>query len=161
METMTRPPTLICARVTRARRGAIAKLANYASTNLAQIGQRWHRFLLNRRWFANTAQLTPSELQRMTRDVGLDERDLHTRGCNHPGPTELMPQRLKLLGLDPDYIRHALPAPYRDFERVCSHCRSWRRCARDMTNEDVQSGMDSYCLNAATIDALTVEPANS
>ena len=72
-----------------------------------------------------------------------------------------MPQRLKLLGLDPVYIRHALPTPYRDMERVCSHCRSWRRCARDLTNEDVQPGMDSYCLNAATIDALTVDQADS
>ena len=46
--------------------------------SFAQVGARWRRFLFNRRAIANAAQLTPSELQRMARDVGLDERDLHT-----------------------------------------------------------------------------------
>ena len=138
----------------------MTKLANYASIILAQIGARWHRFLLNRRSIANTAQFTPRELQRMARDVGLDERDLHSPGCSHPGPSELLPQRLKQLRLDHAFIRHALPATYRDLERVCFHCGSWKRCARDLANEDVQSGMDSYCLNAATIDALAVEQAS-
>ena len=110
---------------------------------------------------ANTAQLTPSELQRMAHDVGLDERDLHTRGCNHPGPTELMPQRLKLLGLDPDYIRHALPTALPGSRESVFALQIMATLRARLTNEDVQSGMDSYCLNAATIDALTVESANS
>lgn len=139
----------------------MAKFANYASVRLAQIGARWQRFLLNRQVIANDVQLAPSELQRRSRDIGLDEQDQRTIGCSSSGPTELMPQRLKQLGLDPAFILHALPMTYRDLERLCSHCRSWQHCARDLSNEDVQSGMDSYCLNAVTIDALTVEQADT
>jgi len=139
----------------------MADASNFASAILAQIGGHWHRLPFNRRAIAKRAQFAPNELERMGRDVGLDERDLRTPDCRHPGPTELMPQRLKQLGLDPSYIRHALPVAYRDLERVCSHCRSWQRCARDLGNGDVQSRMDSYCLNAGTIDALTVEQVNS
>jgi hypothetical protein len=76
-------------------------------------------------------------------------------GCSHPGPDELMPQRLKQLGLD--YVRVALTATYRDLERVCATCRAWRCCVRDLANGDVQAGMSSYCLNAFTIDTLTID----
>ena len=34
---------------------------------------------------------------------------------------------------------------------------SFARCARDLSNDDVQAGMDGYCLNATTIDALVVD----
>ena len=68
------------------------------------------------------------------------------------------------LGLDPAYLRYARTATYRDMERVCGTCRAWRRCARDLAKGDVQAGMRSYCFNAPTIDALTVdrfEPASA
>ena len=126
-------------------------------TSLAQVRARWRRFLLNRRAIAKLAACPPSELRRMAHDVGLDERDLHSPCCSHPGPAELMPQRLQQLGLDPAFVKHALPTTYRDLERVCAHCKSWRRCARDLSNDDVQAGMDGYCLNATTIDALIVD----
>ena len=77
--------------------------------------------------------------------------------CSHAGPNELMPKRLQTLGLDPAFFRYARTAAYRDMERVCGTCKSWRRCARDLAKGDVQAGMQGYCLNAPTIDALTID----
>jgi hypothetical protein len=66
-----------------------------------------------------------------------------------------MPRRLKQLGLDPEFVKRAWMATYRDMERVCASCKDWRRCAHDLARENAQAGMESYCLNAPTIDAMT------
>jgi hypothetical protein len=68
-----------------------------------------------------------------------------------------MPERLEQLGLDPEFVRHAEPDLFRELERVCASCTAWHRCKQDLARGDVQAGMDSYCLNAARIDALTVD----
>ena len=67
---------------------------------------------------------------------------------------ELMGSTLELF--DPEFVRHAEPTTFRDLARVCASCQASRRCARDLSRGDVQAGMEAYCLNSATIDALTV-----
>lgn len=126
-------------------------------TTLARIRASWQRFLDNRRSMAELERCPANEVRRIAQDVGVNERTLRDLHCSHPGPTELMPLRLQELGLDPAYVVHALPATYRDLERVCATCKSWRRCSHDLANNDVQAGMDGYCLNAFTIDALIVD----
>jgi hypothetical protein len=127
------------------------------STILAKLHGRWQRALHRHRSIAELAACSPSELHRIAEDVGLSDGDLKSLACSHAGPTELMPKRLQALGLDPAYFRYARTAAYRDMERVCGTCKSWRRCARDLAKGDVQAGMQGYCLNAPTIDALTID----
>ena len=126
-------------------------------TTLARMHARWQRFVHNRRSIAELTTCPAGELRRIAQDVGVNERALRDLHCSHPGPAELMPQRLRQLGLDPAYVEHALPATFRDLESVCATCKSWRRCSQDLDSNDVQAGMDGYCLNAFTIDALTVD----
>jgi hypothetical protein len=68
-----------------------------------------------------------------------------------------MPQRLREVGIDPDYLKAANRAAYQDMQRVCATCQDWQTCAHDLDKGDVQTGMDTYCLNAPTIDALCLE----
>jgi hypothetical protein len=124
---------------------------------LGKLRGRWQRALHRYRSMAELAACPPNELHRTAQDVGLSGGDLHSLACSHAGPGELMPKRLEALGLDPAYFRCARTAAYRDMERVCSACNSWRHCARDLAKGDVQAGMQGYCLNAATIDALTID----
>jgi hypothetical protein len=128
-----------------------------SSTILAKFRGRWQRALHRRRSMAELAACPPSELHLIAQDLGLSNRDLKTLTCSHSGPSELMPKRLQGLGLDPAFFRYARTAAYRDMERVCSTCKAWRRCARDLAKGDVQAGMQGYCLNAPTIDALTID----
>ena len=128
-----------------------------AYATLAKLRATWQGVLRNRRSIAELGAYPPSELHRIAQDVGLSETDLRSLSCSHPGPSDLMPRRLHQLGLDPAYVKFARTATYRDLERVCAACKAWRRCARDLANGDVQAGMESYCLNAFTIDALTVD----
>ena len=123
----------------------------------AGIGEAWQRMLRNRRSMAELRACPPSELNRLSQDLGFNVGDLRSVSCSHPGPSELMPERLRQVGLHPAYVRNVETATYRDLERVCGTCRSWRRCARDQAKGDVQIGMREYCPNAATIDALLVD----
>lgn len=120
------------------------------------LREMWQRLLRRRRSLAQLAVCPPSELERIARDVGVSVSDLQSIATAHPGPGDLLPQRLALLGLDPEYVKSALTDAYRDLERTCAMCTAWRHCARDLANGDAQAGMNGYCLCAATIDALTV-----
>ena len=110
-----------------------------------------------RRAMAELAACPRQELHRTAPDVGLSETDLRPLICCHPGPSELLPQRLAQLGLDPEFVRRAEPAMYEDLTRICALCAAWRRCRHDLARGDVQAGMGDYCPNTPAIDALTVE----
>jgi hypothetical protein len=98
-----------------------------------------------------------NDLHQIAQDVGVSERELLRLAVSHHGPSELMPQRLEQLHLDPAYVKRVHPATYQDLQRVCACCTASGRCARDLADGDVETGMRDYCLNALTIDALIVE----
>jgi hypothetical protein len=133
----------------------MATLSAHAA--FVRVREEWRRILRRRRSLVELAACPPSELHRIAQDVGLSVSDLRAIAAAHLGPSELLPLRLELLGLDPGYIKYARTEPYRDLERTCAACTAWRRCARDLARGDVQAGMGSYCLNSPTIDALTVD----
>ena len=124
---------------------------------VAEMSSRWRRLMDARRSVRELAVCPPEELRRIARDVGISAAALRCAGGAHPGPSELLPLRLQQLGMDPGFVKHSQTAAYRDLERVCATCNSWRRCARDLRRGGVQAGMESYCPNAPTIDALTLD----
>jgi hypothetical protein len=124
---------------------------------LIKLRANWRRFVTNHTSKAELAACRSNELQHIPHNIGLSPASLRSPSCSHPGPSVLMPRRLQQLGLDPAYVRFDRTATYRDLERVCALCKAWRRCARDLAKDDVQAGMSSYCLNAFTIDTLTVD----
>ena len=120
-----------------------------------RVRRSWQRSRNRRRTINELAACPPSELRRIASDVGVSGDDLRQLCRSDFGPSELLPQRLQLLGIDPEYVRHAEPSTYRDLARLCASCQASRRCARDLARGDVQAGMDGYCLNGPTIDPLT------
>jgi hypothetical protein len=131
-------------------------MVEQASDFVTRLRQTWRRALSKRRAINELAACPPGELRRIASHVGLSGDDLRRLCSSHNGPTELLPHRLQLLGIDPEFVRHAAPATSRDLARVCASCKASRRCAHDLARGDVQAGMDGYCLNGPTIDALTV-----
>jgi len=79
-----------------------------------------------------------------------------TTGEDISADAELMPWRLQQLGLDPGYMKACRTSTYQELERVCASCKSRLLCARDLARGDVEPGMQSYCPDAPTIDALVV-----
>ena len=127
-----------------------------ASGLINRLRRSWHRSMNRRRAINELAACPPSEIRRLACDVGLSGGDLRLLCRSDFGPSELLPRRLQVLGIDPEFVRHAEPTTFRDLARVCASCQASRRCARDLARGDVQAGMEGYCLNSATIDALTV-----
>ena len=120
-----------------------------------RLRRGWQRSMNRRRAINELAASPPSEIRRLACDVGLSSDDLRLLCRNDFGPSELLPRRLELAGIDPEAVRHTEPTTLRDLARVCASCQASRRCARDLARGDAPAGMDAYCLNSATIDALT------
>jgi hypothetical protein len=114
----------------------------HSPTILSKLHSTWRRVVLYCRSMAELGGCPPNELHRVAKDVGLSEGDLSSLACSHPGPSELMPTRLQALGLDPEFVKYARTATYREMERVCGTCKAWRRCAGDLAKCDVQAGME-------------------
>jgi Family of unknown function (DUF6455) len=127
-----------------------------ASRLVDRLRRSWHRSMNRRRAINELAACPPSEIRRLASDVGSGGDDLRLLCRSDFGPSELLPQRLESLGIDSEFVRHAEPTTFRDLARRCASCQATRRCARDLARGDVQAGMEAYCLNSATIDALTV-----
>jgi hypothetical protein len=123
----------------------------------AGLRDRWRQFVRNRRSRAELAALPPRDVGAIARDIGMSERELRSLRCTNPRHGELMPERMRQLGIDPEFVAQAYPATYRDMTRVCAGCSSWRRCVADLDKGDVEEGMKGYCSNAVTMDALLVD----
>jgi hypothetical protein len=65
-----------------------------------------------RRGRGNGKSIGKSE-DRIARDVGLRDSDQRALSCRHSAASELMPQRLARLGLDPAYVKLAHTATYK------------------------------------------------
>src|SRR5215475_2152173 len=130
---------------------------NPAFAALARLRGSLRRKAKARRALMELAACPAYEQHRIAADIGLCLSDLTPLSCTHPGPTELLPRRLHQLGLDPEFVRRASPASYRDLVNVCASCRAWRQCQNDLGHDKVQIGMDRYCLNSPTLASLSVQ----
>ena len=128
----------------------------HVSLLLERLRQSWRHCLRRWRTIDELAACPPSEQRRIAADVGVSSEQFCRLRRNSDGPSELLPQRLELLGIDAEYVRQAMPTTFRDLARVCAACQASRRCRRDLGRGDAQVGLESYCLNAPTIDVLTV-----
>ena len=122
-------------------------------TSLKQTVDGLRQRMRNSRDFSG---LGVAETERLLRDVGLSMSDMPALTKPHAGPAVLLPQRLDMVGIDIRYLEQADPVTLKDLQRSCLRCASWRNCARDLARGDVQSGLDSYCLNSLLIDRLVL-----
>ena len=100
------------------------------------------------------------EKERLRRDVDLHMSDMPVALQGASGRVGLLDQRLAGLRLDPTFLKLSDEELYRSLQRVCLHCTSWRRCARDLAHGDVQVGLERYCPNGHALDEFLVGDAN-
>jgi len=62
------------------------------------------------------------------------------------------------LGLDPVEVSKIESQTFRDLQRVCSFCRSHRRCLRDLARDPGKPEWKDYCPNVETLMALDTMP---
>jgi uncharacterized protein YjiS (DUF1127 family) len=66
----------------------------------------WQRLMRNRRTQRELDAFSPAERRHLAEDVGLSGTDLRRFNCTHDGPSELMPARLRELGIDPAFVKY-------------------------------------------------------
>ena len=117
-----------------------------------------------RNWIAARAakeelrRLGEQEVGRIAKDTGVGVSDLYQLNRLGHRTADLLPRRLKSLGLDSREIDNRRPALKRDMHRVCTFCKRHGTCARELASPVQQAGRwKTYCPNAATIEALTIE----
>ena len=115
-------------------------MVEHASDFLMRLRQTWRRAVSKRRAIHEMAACPPGELRRIASDVGLSGDDLRRLCRSHNGPSELLPQRLQLLGIDPEFVAcgaHDVQRPcarmrvVRGVAPLCAGFGSGRRSGRD------------------------------
>src|SRR5215831_16526549 len=94
----------------------------------------------------------------MAKDVGVPASELRRLASLGPDSADLLLRRMAALDLDRTEVSRTEPRTFQDLQRVCSMCRSHRRCKRDLADDAAGPAWQDYCLNAATLMALNALP---
>src|SRR5215472_17500722 len=74
-----------------------------------------------------------AEIERMARDMRMSTSELLAVARRGSNSADLLLRRMSALDLDPNEVGRIESAAFRDLQRVCTLCKSRRRCARDFT----------------------------
>jgi len=106
-------------------------------------------------------RLSGSELQILAQDVGLSGPGLRAIADGNPDAAALLPRRMAALDLDPEELARSMPETSRDLQRVCSSCKSYGRCQRDLDRGPADAVWTYYCPNAPTLQELQIMQASA
>lgn len=130
-----------------------------AKSPLGATFQWFRNWRASRAAVTNLAHFSQGDLTRIASDIGVSVLEMRALAATGPHAADLLPRRLKSLGLDPDETARAQPAILRDLERLCSFCQSKRRCEHDL--DQIEASWPSYCPNASALRDLVANPATS
>jgi hypothetical protein len=99
-----------------------------------------------------------AEIERIARDVCMSVSELRALAKKGPEAADLLLRRMAALDLDPKEVAWLEPAAFRDMQRVCTMCKSHRRCAWDFARRAPVSTWERYCPNTSTLEALDGMP---
>ena len=116
-----------------------------------------------RAWFKGGPDLDfgccgEAEIERMARDIRMSASELRAVARKGPKAADLLQRRMAALDLDPKEVSWLEPAALRDLQRVCTMCKSHRRCAWDFARKASLSSWERYCPNTSTLEALNAMP---
>ena len=98
------------------------------------------------------------EIERMARDIRMSAGELRAMARKGPKAANLLQRRMVALDLDPKEVAWLEPAAARDLQRVCTMCKSHRRCAWDFARRAPLATWKNYCPNTSTLEALNGMP---
>jgi hypothetical protein len=99
-----------------------------------------------------------AEIERMAKDLRMSTSELRAVAKKGPKAADLLLRRMADLDLDPTEVARLEPAALRDLQRVCTLCKSHRRCAWDFARGASPPTWDRYCPNTDTLAALNGMP---
>lgn len=94
------------------------------------------------------------EIARMAGDMKMSTAELHRMARSRRDAANLLLDRLAALHLDPANLARREPAVMCDLQRLCSGCRTKRRCRRELAQDPGNPAWREHCPNATTLLAL-------
>jgi hypothetical protein len=86
--------------------------------------------------------------------LDLSPDDVSTIATKAYYTTNLLPLRMRLLGLDPAAMAQSDPRLLRSLETSCKLCEDKGQCAFDISQNPAHRRWQDYCPNAATLRDL-------
>jgi len=71
---------------------------------------------------------------------------------------DLLLGRMTALDLDPTEVVNVKPQVFRDMQRVCTMCKSHKRCIADLGRDVQNPAWKDYCPNVQTLMSLDALP---
>ena len=115
-------------------------------------------WIRHRRERAELEVMSADEVGRLARDIGVGAGELE-RMVEAGHDPEQLSEMLRTLGLDEAVLKRAAPAMLRDMQRLCSLCETASTCQHALDAGIAPTTYRSFCVNAATLDALKAENA--
>ena len=116
-----------------------------------------------RAWFERSSEsdfgcCDEAEIERIASDIRMSVSELREVASKGPWAADLLLRRMAALDLDPKEVTRTEPAAMRDLQRVCTVCKSHKRCALDFARRAPQAAWERYCPNTGTLTALNGMP---
>ena len=121
------------------------------------VAHWWREWKAARANMASLDRCGADETERMAHDIGVSVPELRALAGKWPDTADLLNRRLAALALDPATIKRIEPQVLTDLQRVCTMCRSKRKCEHDMAGDVHDPVWRQYCPNVVTLDALSEE----
>jgi hypothetical protein len=121
------------------------------------VARWWRGWKAARADMASLDRCGADETERMAHDIGVSVPELRALAGKWPDSADLLNRRLAALALDPATIKRIEPQVLTDLQRVCTMCRSKRKCEHDMAGDADDPVWRQYCPNVVTLDALSEE----
>jgi hypothetical protein len=119
---------------------------------------QWWREWTRRRSARELKCCGEDEVERMAKDIGVSASELRRLAALGPDSADLLLRRMAALDLDRNEVSRTEPRTFQDLRRVCTMCKSHRRCKRDLAHDSADPAWQDYCPNAATLMALDALP---
>ena len=100
------------------------------------------------------ADINRNELDRVAADLGMTAGDLEDLVARGPDATNLLYERMRVLGISREEVARAAYGIMRDLEKTCACCNEKGVCKEDLTKTPDDPGWKSYCPNAVSLESL-------
>jgi hypothetical protein len=122
------------------------------------LGALWQRW---RDWTRTQSELQicgDEGMERMAHDAGVSVNEFRELTRHSSDSADLMLERMTALDLDPKEVVRVEPQVFRDMQRVCSVCKTQKRCIADLERDAQNPQWKEYCPNVQTLLSLDALP---
>jgi len=104
------------------------------------------------------AECGDEEIEHIAHDLCMSASEFRELARKGAESADFLLRRMVLIDLDPKEVSLTQRQTFQDLQRVCTRCRSRRRCVKDLSCKPNSPEWEDYCPNATTLNELDTLP---